>query len=569
MIHPGGRCRWLVAASFTAAVVAAALTVLTAGPAGFAVAQDAPKPPAESAPVPPHLAAAPVVVLNRTVAVFRSSILGLSPQERAESTTLRLRTILARGGPGVVSTQAIPQGVAVQVDGALAVLVVPGDADPLQDDSVQAVAEGVARTLRQVLAEGRESRDPRAWLAGAGLAALATVVAALLLVGLVRANAALRPRLLRFAQAHTRRVSIGGAVVVRPDRTFRILRAALNVVSWAAALVVANVWLSFVLRRFPYTRAWGERLDGFLLDVARDIAVAVAGALPNLLIALLIVLFARLGLALLRRLLDRVEAGQVRLSWLDADTTRPMRRIATAVVWLFALAMAYPYLPGSGSDAFKGLSVLVGLMISIGASSSVAQGASGLILMFTRSYRPGEYVRIGDHEGTVSELGVFVTRIQTGLGEELVVPNALVLGAVTRNYSRTVSPPGFVLDTAVTIGYDAPWRQVHAMLVEAARRTPGVLPAPPPRVFQTELADFYVAYRLVCHAIASEPMPRAEVLSRLHGSIQDVFNQHGVQIMSPHYRGDPAAPKVVPPARWYEPPANRTDGAEAQRTVTP
>jgi small-conductance mechanosensitive channel len=126
---------------------------------------------------------------------------------------------------------------------------------------------------------------------------------------------------------------------------------------------------------------------------------------------------------------------------------------------------------------------------------------------------------------------------------------------VTRNYSRTVKGTGFIVDAAVTIGYDAPWRQVHAMLIEAARRTPGVLAEPAPRVFQIALSDFYVEYRLVCQAMPSEPRPRAEVVSALNMNIQDVFNEHGVQIMSPHYFMDPTQAKLVPPAKWYAAPA--------------
>jgi small-conductance mechanosensitive channel len=145
--------------------------------------------------------------------------------------------------------------------------------------------------------------------------------------------------------------------------------------------------------------------------------------------------------------------------------------------------------------------------------------------------------------------------VRTGLGEELTLPNSLVLGAVTKNYSRSVKGRGFVLDTVVTFGYDAPWRQVHAMLIEAAHRTEGVLAEPAPHVFQTALSDFYVEYRLVCQALQSEPRPRAVVLSALHANVQDVFNEHGVQIMSPHYLGDPAQPKVVPEDGWYAPPA--------------
>jgi small-conductance mechanosensitive channel len=204
-------------------------------------------------------------------------------------------------------------------------------------------------------------------------------------------------------------------------------------------------------------------------------------------------------------------------------------------------------------------------MLSIGSSNLVGHAGSGLILTYSRVFRRGEYVRIAEHEGTVTELGMFATRLRTGLGEEVTLSNSLVLGAVTKNYSRAVNGTGYVVDTVVTIGYDTPWRQVHAMLIEAALRTSGVLADPAPRVFQTALSDFYPEYRLVCQAIPSEPRPRAMVLSALHANIQDVFNTHGVQIMSPHYRGDPEQPKLVPQAQWFAAPAQADPDRPADR----
>jgi len=145
------------------------------------------------------------------------------------------------------------------------------------------------------------------------------------------------------------------------------------------------------------------------------------------------------------------------------------------------------------------------------------------------------------------------------MGEELTLSNTFIAGAVTKNYSRVVKGDGFIVDTTVTIGYDTPWRQVQAMLVEAARRTTGIVDTPAPTVFQTALSDFYPEYRIVAHALPSEPLPRAKVISELHANIQDVFNEHGVQIMSPHYLGDPAEAKVVPPAKWYPAPAKKPE----------
>src|SRR6185369_4368760 len=189
--------------------------------------------------------------------------------------------------------------------------------------------------------------------------------------------------------------------------------------------------------------------------------------------------------------------------------------------------------------------VLLGVMVSLGGASVIGQAFNGLILMYTRSYRRGEYVRVGDNEGTVTELGLFTTRIRTGMGGEITLPNSGVMSASIKNYSRAVQGTGYVVDTVVTIGYSTPWRQVQAMLTEAAMRTSDIMREPPPIVRQTALSDYYVEYRIAAYTPVATPAQRIDVLNRLHGNIQDVFNEYGVQIMSPHYMTDPAAPLVV------------------------
>ncbi len=361
--------------------------------------------------------------------------------------------------------------------------------------------------------------------------------------------------MLPLVQEKSSRLRVDGAVLINGELVLKAVTWVFAIGYWLLTLLLIYEWLGYVLGGFPYTRPWGEQLKQYLIIQAGNIVGGMFGAIPHLLIAFLIFLIAHSIVKLLNSIFDRVRTGDIKLAWLDEDTVRPTRRLVAGAVWVFALAMAYPYLPGSETQAFKGLSVLLGLMISLGASSLVGQAASGLILMYTRTMRAGEYVSISDKEGTVVELGLFTTRLRNGLGEELTLPNSLILGTVTKNYSRMVDGPGFILNTTVTIGYDTPWRQVHAMLLEAARRTSGVLADPPPRVFQLALSDYYPEYRLVCQAIPTTPLPRAEVLTAIHANIQDVFNEYGVQIMSPHYMGDPAVEKVVAEKDWYAAPA--------------
>lgn len=498
---------------------------------------------------------AKVVVFNRPIVHFRAAFLGMPAIERAATARERIILLLDRATAGVVTVEPAPQGAVIRIDGAFAFIVSHEDVDAIAGESAMLVAENAAGTLRQAIAETHEARSLRTMAIASGWAAAATVVLLVLLVLLRRVLRFAHRRLSQFADSVVVSLRSGEGEIARPQRLLSAILGIVNVSGWLIALLLVYQWLGFVLRRFPFTRPWGEQLAGFLVDTTVGMLEAVARAMPGLAVAIVIFVVAHWLAAVLRHFFQGVEKGQIAVDWLAPDTARPTRKLVTIVIWLFALAMAYPYLPGSDTDAFKGISVLLGLMVSVGSSGLVAQAASGLIMMYTHTYRRGEYVRINDNEGTVVDVGMFTLRIHTGLGEELTLPNSLVMGAVTRNYSRAVSGPGYILDTTVTIGYDAPWRHVEALLIDAAVRTSGVLTAPAPRVFQTSLSDFYVEYRLVCHAIPSEPRPRAEILSLLHANIQDVFNESGVQIMSPHYLGDPAEPKIVPKAKWHP---NRT-----------
>ena len=194
-------------------------------------------------------------------------------------------------------------------------------------------------------------------------------------------------------------------------------------------------------------------------------------------------------------------------------------------------------------------------MLSLGASSVVGQALSGLSLMYSRSLRVGEYVKVGETEGTVVAMGMFTTKIHTGMGEEVSLPNTVIFSQPIRNFSRLVADGHFMLHTSVTIGYATPWRQVHAMLLLAAERTSGVATQPAPYVVQTALSDYYIEYRLCAQSNKNAPSRRVEAMNQLHANVLDVFNEHGVQIMSPHYMADPSEPQVVPPGQWSPPPA--------------
>ncbi len=549
---------WVTARAFAAGMALAAGLVL-AGPPARAADGDAASAPTAAASAASDLAAgvaadagATLMVLNRPIARFRVSLPGLPPAARASRASEEVIKTLQAGGPGKAGSITVALGTMVVLDDTGVFALLPGDLTGGQS------IDSVVRALQQAVDEGREARSLGVMLRAVGFALLATLVFAGSVWVLRRLRSWFANGLVSLGHRHSARLAPGGIALLTRDRIFALARIVTTLVHYALVLVLTAEWLGVVLRLFPYTRRWGEELNESGIALAMQILGAIAASLPGLAVAIVIFFIARAVLALAQPFFAQVENGELNLPWIDRSTVRATRGLEHIGVRLFALAMAYPYLPGSDTEAFKGITVLLGVMLSLGSSNFVGQGVSGLILTYSRTLHVGEYVRIGDTEGTVTEMGTFATRLRTGLGEELSLPNSLIVGTVTKNYSRTVKGAGYVVDTVLTIGYDTPWRQVHAMMIEGARRTEGVLDAPSPHVFQTALSDFYVEYRVVAQAIATDPRPRAQVLNDLHANLQDVFNENGVQIMSPHYlTGDPAQAKIVLPEHWNPPLAAR------------
>jgi small-conductance mechanosensitive channel len=282
----------------------------------------------------------------------------------------------------------------------------------------------------------------------------------------------------------------------------------------------------------------------------------VIRAVPGLFTVAVILVVARFVAGFVQGVFERVERGTLVIRGLYPETVSATRRIVVALIWIVALAAAYPYIPGSDSEAVKGLSLLVGVMFSLGSTGLVTQAMSGLALIYSRALSAGDVVRVGDVEGVVTQVGLLSTKLVTLPGEEVTFPNSVVLNGAVRNYTRLTQGRRPLVTTSVTIGYDAPWRQVHALLVGAAAQTRGLAREPAPYVLQRALGDFYVEYQLMAQLddpAAAEERPR--VTSELHANVQDAFNAAGVQIMSPHFVLQPKEPVLVPRDRWGDDPA--------------
>lgn len=513
-----------------------------------AVAEQLSEPAAEVTAGAP----AELTVWNRPIVTLRARIGDTSPAQRAERAAERIASIpdAELGEPARVVPAQVGhlEGMMAFIGSRQVFSILREDLDPETNETLAEVGAAAEQHLREVLAARAAQRSLPLLLRGIALSAGAILLFALVIWALLRVERWLEPRL---AAAAERR---GGAAArqVR-DYVALITRRLAQIAAWAVGAFAAYLCLTYVLSQFPYTQPWSQALGGGLRRLFGTVAAAIVAAIPDLVTIAIIFVGTRLFVRLLHGLFLGVEQGRLSLPGIQQETAEATRRISTVLVWLLAVTIAYPYIPGSETDAFRGISVFVGLMLSLGSAGLVNQVMSGLVVVYARAIRPGEYVKVGELEGLVSEVGLLSTKLVTVRKEEITIPNAVMTGEATTNYSRLADVDGAVVSTSVTIGYDAPWRQVHALLILAAERTELVRKTPPPRVAQRKLDDFYVEYLLLVNV--DQPAQRPFILSALHANIQDAFNEYGVQIMSPHFMDQPAEAVVVAKAKWREPPA--------------
>jgi small-conductance mechanosensitive channel len=536
-------------------VVASAPAFAQPGGAGTA-----PPVPAVSSARPAAEVAAPadVVVANRTIATLRGLLFQNPPAERARVARDRIEAALERGRDFTVAVREDTAGRLLTIGGRGMFVLVPADVDEAAGETLDQAAAAAGRRLELAVREARERRSLPDLLKGVGLSLTATALLVLGLVGLEKLRRRAARRAAEAAHERLGALKIPGGLLLEKDRLYWATTRIILLLTRVVGLVALYAWLAFVLERFAWTRAWGEHLGTWLLTTSGRLGLAALGALPDLAVVGLIALATRWLLKALGFVFAAIEDGRIEVSPTLRETAQPTRRIVTVVVWIFALIMAYPYLPGSGSEAFKGVGVMVGLMVSLGSSALVGQLASGFMLMYSRTLRVGDHVRVDDVEGTVVQLGLFATRIRTLRQEMVTIPNAVLAGQLTRNDTQAQEREGVVLAASVTIGYDTPWRQVEGLLLLAAERAPGLRTDPAPWVNQRSLGDFYVEYELC--AVLEDVTRRVRTRTALHASILDAFNEYGVQITSPNYEADPEAPKVVPREQWFAAPARRTPG---------
>jgi small-conductance mechanosensitive channel len=299
-----------------------------------------------------------------------------------------------------------------------------------------------------------------------------------------------------------------------------------------------------VLFSFPATRGFASVLLRVFTEPVLGLALAFVEQIPDFVALGVIFFLSRYVLKIIRLLFQNIELGVIAIPGFEQDWTWPTFRIVRAIVIICSIVIAYPYIPGSGSDAFQGMTIFLGVILSLGSSSVIGNLLAGLFVIYRRGVNRGDIIEIDGYTGRVESVLVLETLLRTPKRELISIPNSRLLNANLTNYNRPGETDGLIISTKVGIGYEEPQAKIEAMLLEAASRTRGLKAAPEPFVLRSALADFSVVYELYVYPTAIDDMPGLR--SALHASILDVFNEKRVQIMTPAYEADPPEPKIAP-----------------------
>ena len=306
-----------------------------------------------------------------------------------------------------------------------------------------------------------------------------------------------------------------------------------SLVRYAFMLLQLLLSVPLLFSTFPQTKNLAFQLFSYIWNPVKSILVGIVSYIPNLFTIFVICLAIRYLVRLFRYLAGEVQSERLKLRGFYPDWAIPTYHIIRFLLYAFMIAIIYPYLPGSNSGVFQGISVFVGLIVSLGSSTVIGNIIAGLVITYMRPFKIGDRIKLNDTTGNVIEKTPLVTRIRTPKNEVVTIPNSFVMSSHTVNFSQSAREYGLIIHSEVSIGYDVPWRKVNKLLIEAALNTPGVVDDPRPFILSTSLNDWYPVYQV--NAYIKDADKLAQIYSDLHQSIQDRFNEEGIEIMSPHY----------------------------------
>jgi len=502
----------------------------------------------------------PVTLFYDTLFFIQNSMGSVSPRERAERINRQLKELYYDETvvPDSVSWVASENVIDIVYDDFIIMRVLEADA-LLNEIPLEQLAGNYRESIIKAVNDERNNRSWINILYRYGMLILILVVLVLIIVLIIRLFRFFGRQFEVKKDQWLKQLNIGTYELLSKEQELQWIKTILRILKWLTIILAVYFALPFAFRLFPFSQGWAEKLLELALTPVRKMFSAITGYLPNLFTIAVILLVMKYVNKLVRYIFNEIEAGKLVIPGFYSDWAMPTFSIARFLLLAFTFVLIFPYLPGSDSAVFKGVSVFIGVLFSLGSSTAIANMIAGLVITYMRPFKIGDRIKLGDVSGDVIEKSLLVTRLKTIKNEEITIPNSAILSGNTINYSAYAREQGLIIHTTVTIGYDVPWKQMHQALMDAAGRVDLILKEPAPFVFQTSLEDFYIAYQI--NAYTHEAGRQSLVLSLLHQSIQDVCNERGIEIMSPHYRAQRDGNASTIPADYVR-PENSMDASQ-------
>ena len=435
----------------------------------------------------------------------------------------------------------------------LIVKLLDADAE-VEDISRDILAQTVGEKISESISLYRLNRSKPVIIRNSIYALISAALLIVILFIIVRLSKRINQRIQLKIKAKIDSVDNISFNLIKSNQIWKAFHVLFNTIRNILLISITAIFVNYILSLFPWTNSFAVYLLNLVVNPILHFGTSFLNYIPKFIFLIIIYFITKYVLKLIKLFFLGLENGGIIINNFHPEWAISTFKIIRTFIIAFAIVIAYPYIPGSDSVAFKGVSVFIGILFSIGSSGFIGNLIAGYSMIYRNAFRKGDYIEVDGQTGFVEEQELLVTRLQSLKNEEIILPNSILLNSKIINYTVKAKEKGIILHTVVGIGYETPWRQVDAMLKLAANRTEGLLKSPPPFVLKMVLADFAVNYEI--NAYCKEVNNLKTVYTRLHENILDVFNENNVQIMTPSYERDPEIPKVVPKDQWNTPLAS-------------
>ncbi len=480
----------------------------------------------------------PVMLDGKTLFFIRRGVSSFSAEERANAITRRIERIAQNDSIPIenLTIEQIPDdnSLYLSVDQEVILTVTERDAKAYRS-TPKVLAQQALQKIQVAIAQYRQDRKPEQLLKNIIYTVIATFAFLIISFAVIKISGKLFPFIRRLIESLTPGIQIGNVEIVSSSKISFFWLRVLRIIRLFVLFLLLFNYATFVLRLFPWTRVFGESILGYFYQSLELVLSSIGQYLPNAFIIAIIIFITYYLIGLIKPFFTAIERGNLVIPGFYTDWAKPTYNILLVIIIAIAAIVAFPYLPGFDSPAFRGVSVFLGLLLSLGSTSAIANVIGGIILIYTRAFRIGDHIQVGEVIGDLIEKNFLVIRICTPTNKIITIPNSSLLSSNVINFSISSRElnRNLIIQTTITLGYDLPWRKAHTTLIEAALETEHILKEPAPFVLQTSLDNFYISYQL--NAYTNQPNLMVIIYSELHQNIQDKCNEAGIEILSPSY----------------------------------